>query len=98
LTAERFNGEKALEYGIAHYACDADEIDTCLDGVITQVLQCGPRANAVTKQIMLAVGTMPDEDLIRHSAQLFAELNRSPEGREGQAAFAEKRNPSWQVA
>lgn len=98
LTAERFDGAKALEYGIAHYLGEDHEIDGLAQEVIAKVLRCGPQANAVTKKIMLAVGTMPEEELIRHSAELFAELNRGAEGREGQAAFAEKRKPNWQVA
>ena len=56
------------------------------------------RANAVTKQIMLTVGSLPPEQLARRSAELFAGLNRGPEGREGQTAFAEKRKPAWQEA
>lgn len=96
LTGERFDGEKAYEYGIAQYICDDDQVDNVLDEVVRQVLHCGPQANAVTKDIMLKVGTMDDEDMIRYSAGRFAELNRGGEGKEGQTAFAEKRKPAWQ--
>lgn len=97
LTAERFDGAKALEYGLAHYLGEDHQMDTLLQDVIAKILRCGPEANAATKRIMLAVGTMPEDELIRHSAEIFAELNRGAEGREGQAAFAEKRKPRWQV-
>ncbi len=97
LTAERFDGTKAYEYGIGQYLCDDADAEKTLEDVVAQVLNCGPKANAATKHIMLEVGTMDDEALIRYSAERFAELNRGEEGREGQAAFAEKRKPKWQV-
>jgi isohexenylglutaconyl-CoA hydratase len=95
LTGERFSGAEAYQYGIAHYLCDDDAIDTTLRDVVAQVLKCGPRANAATKNIMNRVGKMADEDLIRYSAEIFADLCRSEEGLEGQMAFKEKRKPSW---
>ena len=44
---------------------------------------------------MLKVGSMPDEELIAFSAARFADCVASPEGREGHAAFTEKRKPRW---
>ncbi len=98
LTGERFGGSKAYEYGIAQYLSPQDSIDETLEEVVAAVMRCGPKANAATKAIMLKVGTMPEEDLIRFSAERFAELNRGDEGKEGQSAFAEKRKPAWQLA
>jgi len=96
LTGERFDGAKAYDYGIAQYLCDDDAADETLNSVVRQVLHCGPQANAATKDIMLKVGTMPTEAMVRYSAAKFAELNRGNEGKEGQTAFAEKRKPAWQ--
>lgn len=97
LTAERFGGEQAFEYGIAQYLCDDNALDRTVDDVVHKVLQCGPKANAATKAIMLRVGREDPEAMIRFSAEQFAQLNRSDEGKEGQSAFAEKRPPSWQT-
>jgi len=97
LTAERFSGEKAYEYGVAQYLCEDADADETVDDVVAQILKCAPLANAATKEIMLRVGTVSSEDMVRFSAETFAELNRADEGREGQAAFAEKRKPSWQA-
>lgn len=97
LTAERFDGRAAYEYGIGQYYCEPEELDNLTDEVVDRVLQCGPDANAATKEIMLAVGTASAEELIEISARKFSELNRGSEGKEGQAAFAEKRKPSWQM-
>lgn len=97
LTAERFDGRKAYEYGIAQYFATDSEVDKVLEEVVDKVMRCGPRANAVTKEIMLTVGTLPEEEMVAFSARKFSELNRGPEGKEGQSAFAEKRKPAWQV-
>ncbi|MBO0332012.1 enoyl-CoA hydratase/isomerase family protein [Sneathiella sp. CAU 1612] len=97
LTGERFDGAKAYEYGIAQYLSADADIDAMLEDVVARVLRCGPMANAATKAIMLKVGSLPEEEMVRFSAAKFSELNRGGEGKEGQTAFAEKRKPSWQI-
>ncbi|MCP5367719.1 MAG: enoyl-CoA hydratase/isomerase family protein [Hyphomicrobiales bacterium] len=97
LTAERFDGAAAYEYGIGQYLCDDADAEATLERVVAAVMRCGPRANAATKDIMLRVGTMAEEEQIRFAAERFAELNRGDEGREGQTAFAEKRKPRWET-
>ena len=96
LTAERFDGEKAFEYGIGQYFCEDEDLDETLEDVVTKIFKCAPMASAATKKIMLQVGTMSDEEMIQFSAETFAQLNRGGEGKEGQAAFVEKRLPLWQ--
>jgi len=98
LTGERFDGETAFAYGVAHYLCDDGQAERMLEEVAGKVLACGPLASAATKRIMGAVGTLPDADLIELAAREFAALNRSGEGLEGQSAFAEKRAPNWGAA
>ncbi|MGB7183124.1 MAG: enoyl-CoA hydratase/isomerase family protein [Burkholderiaceae bacterium] len=97
LTAERFGGEQAFEYGIAQYLCEDNQMDDTLAKVVGKVLNCGPVANAVTKAIMLKVGSVAPEEMAQFSAEQFAQLNRGAEGMEGQNAFAQKRPPAWQV-
>ncbi|MDF2367050.1 enoyl-CoA hydratase-related protein [Sneathiella sp.] len=96
LTAERFDGAKAFEYGIAQYLSADADIDATLEEVVERVMRCGPMANAATKAIMLKVGSLPEEEMVRFSAEKFSALNRGDEGKEGQSAFAEKRKPAWQ--
>lgn len=95
LTASRFGGQEAYDYGIAQYICDDDEMNATLEAVADEVMACAPKASAATKEILLAVGTMPDAELSAFAASRFAELSRGPEGKEGQTAFAEKRKPEW---
>lgn len=96
LTGARIDGAEAVRLGIGHELCDdAAALEARLEQVLQAVERCGPEANAVTKEIMLAVGTMPDDDMVEFSAARFAALNRSAEGLEGQQAFIHKRPPTW---
>lgn len=95
LTASRFGGQEAHAYGIAQYICGDSELDEMVEEVAAQVMACAPGASSATKEILLAVGTMTDDEMAGFAAERFAALSRGPEGREGQSAFAEKRAPVW---
>jgi isohexenylglutaconyl-CoA hydratase len=95
LTASRFGGMEAYEFGIAQYLCADDEIDTKIEEVAAQVTRCAPMASAATKEILLAVGSIPDADMPAFAAERFSALANGPEGQEGQRAFVEKRPPIW---
>jgi isohexenylglutaconyl-CoA hydratase len=59
------------------------------------VLRCAPRAVAATKQILQAAPVLEPEAMTDFAAWRFAECILGEEGREGVAAFLEKRRPSW---
>jgi len=95
LTACRFGGKEAYDLGIAQYLCADDEMDMKVEEVAAQVTKCAPMASSVTKEILLAVGSIPDAEMPAFAAERFAALANGPEGREGQRAFVEKRPPVW---
>ncbi|CAM2010310.1 enoyl-CoA hydratase/isomerase family protein [Acanthopleuribacter pedis] len=91
-----FQGDEALRLGLVHrVATDADGLKKELDQVLTALASRGPKANAVTKQLMHRVGSKPINDLLDDAAHAFSEAIRGPEGREGTLAFAQKRKPKW---
>lgn len=99
LLGERVDGVRAQGLGIAHYLTDsAAAMAAQLHTVIKQVKRCAPNANAVTKQLMLQVGKIEHEALLDQAADSFAAALNSAEGREGTAAFLEKRKPNWALA
>jgi isohexenylglutaconyl-CoA hydratase len=92
----RFKGEEAKRLGIVHETfADEAQLAGLLDGTLKQVLRCAPNANAVTKDIMLKVGSTGLDPLLDYAAQRFSEAVHSAEGAEGTAAFIEKRLPKW---
>jgi isohexenylglutaconyl-CoA hydratase len=96
LLGEKVNGQQAFELGIVHYLERGQEaLEERLDLVLTQLRRCAPKANAVTKQLMLKVGEVEHEALLDQAADLFCASMRGPEGQDGIKAFMEKRLPFW---
>lgn len=92
----RFKGEAARHLGIVHAVFDDEtQMAALLDETLKNVKRCAPQANAVTKELMLKVGSMELDPLLDYAAQRFSEAVRGPEGAEGTAAFIEKRLPKW---
>jgi isohexenylglutaconyl-CoA hydratase len=92
----RFKGEEARRLGIVHDVfADEAALGALLEGTLKQIIRCAPNANAVTKEIMLKVGTQELDPLLDYAAKRFSEAVRGPEGAEGTAAFIEKRLPKW---
>jgi isohexenylglutaconyl-CoA hydratase len=98
LTAARFRGPEALRLGIAHHLVkDAAALDAKLEEILKQIDRCAPLANALTKAVVMKVGSEPLSEVLDFAADRFAEARRSPEAAEGLRAFAEKRPPKWTV-
>lgn len=94
----RFDGREAQRMGLVHTLFKDKK--TCheeLQAVLKQLQKCAPDAIAATKKIMLGYGSVPLENLLDQAARAFSECIRGEEGREGLAAFKEKRPPGWAV-
>ena len=100
ISAERFKAEKAKEAGLVHEVFGTRlELDAHLKTLLGNLLECGPNAMAVAKQLVLDL-TWPEKraripDCIEHVARTLAELRVRPEAQEGVTAFLEKRKPGW---
>lgn len=96
LTAERFGARRAHEIGLVHELADSTTLDSSVGSVCTALLAGSPAALAATKRLMADVVEAPIDDvLLAATAKCIADARVSPEGREGIAAFLEKRAPSW---
>ncbi len=96
LLGERINGVEAKELGLVHYLTNSsEEMESVLADVLKKVKRCAPHANAVTKQLMLDVGSVELETLLDRAADDFTAALTSEEGQEGTIAFLEKRPASW---
>ena len=96
LTGERFGAEEAARIGLVHEVVAADQMEARLAEVLEAILLGAPGAIARTKLSMLgANGLLLDErevELLAHEGWM---QRQSAEGREGTAAFREKRRPGW---
>ncbi len=90
LTGEVFDADRALAAGLVTAVVDDGDLDAEV-GRYAQMLALGaPGALAATKALL----RNPSTDYAALGA-LSARHFAGPEGREGVAAFAEKRRPSW---
>jgi methylglutaconyl-CoA hydratase len=96
LTGERFSAEEALRLGLVHETVPADHLLRTADRVIASILEGGPRAHAEAKRLVFDVAGKPIEPaVIDETTRRIAAIRASPEGREGVAAFLDKRKPNW---
>jgi isohexenylglutaconyl-CoA hydratase len=96
LTGARFRGEEAVHYGVGHIlAEDATDMAAKCAEVLAQIALCAPGANAVTKGIVFETTRRPRPEALDFAARGFADCLLGEEGREGVAAFVEKRPPGW---
>lgn len=54
-----------------------------------------PRANAVTKALIMGVGQADMDAVLDTAAEQFAAAVRGAEATEGMTAFMQKRMPAW---
>ncbi|MDB6103461.1 MAG: enoyl-CoA hydratase [Gammaproteobacteria bacterium] len=99
LTGARFDGPTAAAIGLSDHHCgSAEHALATVRRLLADIGRCGRNANAVTKALLFEVAAIDRTDLIRRAADAFTACLRSDEGREGIAAFIEKRPPSWSDA
>lgn len=96
LTGEHFDAVEAQRIGLVHEVVAPDALAGAVDDVAAMLLANGPAALAEVKDLIRAVARGPiDDRLIADTAARFARIRASAEGREGVAAFLEKRKPRW---
>jgi methylglutaconyl-CoA hydratase len=96
LTGERFGTDLALKIGLLHEVVPPDRLMVRASEIAAQLKEGAPMAQAEAKALVTQVaGEGADEYLIAHTSELIARIRAAPEGREGVAAFLEKRKPTW---
>ena len=96
LGAETFDAIEAKRIGLVHEVTAAEDLQTAVEAMVEALLTNGPAAMAETKDQIAGVANRPvDDRLIAAAAARIARIRVSDEGREGVAAFLEKRKPGW---
>ncbi len=96
LTAERFDAAAAERLGLVSAVVAPDQLKTEARRIAEVLLQNSPQAVREAKALVAHVsGRENDAALRAETARRIARLRATPEGREGVAAFLEKRKPSW---
>ena len=87
LTGEVFDATRALDMGLVTHV--SDHVAATVHDLCRGILAGGPNAVAATKSLLRAPRSMAELQALSES------MFTSEEGREGMAAFAEKRLPRW---
>ena len=96
LTGERFSAETALRIGLVHEVVADESLQARGGEIVEMLLQCSPDAHRRAKALIEAVAGRPiDQALADDVARRIAAARASDDGREGIAAFLEKRPPRW---
>ena len=97
LTAEGFGAAEAQRIGLTHEtASDDAAADAVIANWLAHLGAAAPSAVADAKALVRDVAGRPVSDELRHeTAARIAARRASAEGREGIAAFFDKRKPAW---
>lgn len=97
LRGNRFLAPEAARLGLINEAAPADQLDARVEEVVGDLMLGAPAALAAAKQLLTRVPSMDYDTALEWAAGLSASLFDSPEGREGMAAYLEKRPAAWVV-
>jgi methylglutaconyl-CoA hydratase len=96
LTAETMPAAAAQRIGLIHEVVADGRLDEAVEKVLSELLQGAVGAQGRSKRLVAEVADRPvTEALMQLTAEAIAEARASAEGREGLAAFFEKRKPAW---
>ncbi|HEX5130237.1 MAG TPA: enoyl-CoA hydratase/isomerase family protein [Usitatibacter sp.] len=96
LTAEVFDAAEAYRLGMLSWLVEKKDLDQAVDSLLEHLLSGGAESHTKIKALIRDVaGRRPDDALAAETAKRIAEIRGSPEGKEGIAAFLEKRKASW---
>jgi methylglutaconyl-CoA hydratase len=95
LTGERFTAARAFQLGLVNAAVPDGELDDAVEGKIKLILTGGPKALAVSKDLIRRISEKTLDDVGPYTAEVIARLRMSDEGQDGMNAFLEKRKPRW---
>jgi methylglutaconyl-CoA hydratase len=97
LTGRTFDAERARAIGLVNESVEGELLDAEIDVWIQRFLHAGPKAIAATKALINKVSWSSIDEIQEYTARTIAGLRGSPEGKEGFAAFFEKRKPDWDI-
>ncbi len=96
LSAERFHGEQAVMYGLAHESVPRSQLQPAVQNMVAVLSKAGPIALQECKRLVQQVPKWTLEQGLQEAAVWSRRLFTSEEAAEGMAAFREKRSPNWQ--
>ena len=95
LTGERFSALEAQRLGLVHEVVPGHMLDAAVATVLDRLAEGGPGAQGAAKALIADVAGRTPESVRDETARRIAAIRAGAEGKEGVAAFLEKRAPAW---
>jgi methylglutaconyl-CoA hydratase len=95
LTAERFDPVEARRLGLVHELVSSDALDEAARQILAALRGNGPTAVRAAKDLVATVAGKPPAEVEEECARRIAAIRAGAEGKDGVAAFLEKRKPGW---
>ncbi|MEV0730590.1 enoyl-CoA-hydratase DpgD [Polymorphospora sp. NPDC050346] len=96
LTGRPMTAQRAFELGLVNEVVSADELDTCVDGWVADILRCAPLSVRAIKEAATKSLTMPLDTAFSTRFHWEERRMHSRDAIEGPLAFVEKRDPRWE--
>ena len=97
-SGERISAERALVIGLVGEVAAPEQLDAAVAALVQTLLAGAPSAQRAAKELIAAVHGSPIDDTTKEqTARRIAAQRATPEGRDGVAAFLDKRPPVWMV-
>jgi E-phenylitaconyl-CoA hydratase len=95
LTGDRIDAARAHEIGLAGWVVPHDCLLDEARALASRLVAAAPLAQRAIKEVATRTATMPMTDAIRFGETMRRVANTAEDAREGKAAAAEKRTPTW---
>lgn len=95
LTGERFDAAEALRIGLVHVVVAPAELDDAVERVLGRLRACAPQAISGAKVLLRELQDADTAEAQQLARDAITDARASEDGREGLAAFLEKRKARW---
>lgn len=95
LTGSTFDGTRAAQVGLVTAAVPAERLDERVEEYCAELVRGAPLALAGVKELLRSRRTVGLREDVAELTEVSLRFFLSAEGREGVAAFWEKRDPNW---
>lgn len=95
LSSTVIDAKQAKAIGLVHEYCD-DNVELLTDQAVSQILRCCPDAIFHTKQVLQAIDTISDPQvLMEYTSEQIAQRRATTSAQHGLEAFFNRQPPSW---
>jgi enoyl-CoA hydratase/carnithine racemase len=96
LTGEAVSAQQALEWGLVNRVVPPGELEAATTELVDKILACAPSAIRLQKELIVRWRNTDQRTAIAYGINAFAQAYATPDAREAQQAFIEKRPPRFE--